>query len=156
MIPRYIILHCSATPDGQEFSWDAIKRYHVHNRGWTDIGYHYGVEYNAGNLVLLQGRKPWVMGAHCKAAKRNGDSLGVCVVGQFDDEPPSNEVFETAVRFLAQLCFVFRISPMNVRGHREYTDMKTCPGSKWDLTKTRSRVEGLLQFAPDIGIYMEG
>jgi len=41
-----IIVHCSATREGQDISSDTIRRWHVDGRGWSDIGICYigGVE----------------------------------------------------------------------------------------------------------------
>ena len=32
-----IIIHCSATREGQDISVDTIKKWHVEGRGWSDI-----------------------------------------------------------------------------------------------------------------------
>ena len=36
-----IIIHCSATPRGKDFSAEVIRDWHVKGNGWSDIGYHY-------------------------------------------------------------------------------------------------------------------
>ena len=40
-----IIIHCTATPEGKDFTVDDIRRWHTTpasegGRGWSDIGYH--------------------------------------------------------------------------------------------------------------------
>ena len=35
-----IIIHCSATPEGKDFTVDDIRRWHL-ARNFADIGYHY-------------------------------------------------------------------------------------------------------------------
>lgn len=144
MIPQKLILHCSATADGASYSWDAIREYHIYTRGWSDIGYHYGLEQYGHQLIIMRGRKPWVQGAHCKAAGRNLDSLGVCVVGEYDEVAPSLAVYTATVRLLAGLCWAFHIQPGDVHGHREFESAKTCPGLKWDLDEVREDVARLL------------
>jgi N-acetylmuramoyl-L-alanine amidase len=156
MTPAYLILHCSDTEDGPGYSWDAIRRYHMasppQGRGWSDIGYHMGLERLGPHLVLVPGRRPDVEGSHCVAAGRNHDSLGLCVVGKFDDEPPSPETYSATVMVLAALAFAFRIPVNNVRGHREYEDAKTCPGLCWDLDRVRADVAALLSREPLVGV----
>ena len=154
MIPKYIILHCSATEDTGTASWEAIRDFHMNMRGWRDIGYHYGIEEFGDELVLLRGRRPFDMGAHCRAAGRNRDSLGFCVVGDYDEEPPSEERYTAVVAVLASLCFMFGIDPDNVRGHREYEDNKTCPGLMWDLEKTRRDIRYAILHDLNLGDYL--
>lgn len=36
-----IVVHCSATPEGKDFTVDNIRDWHINGRGWKDIGYHY-------------------------------------------------------------------------------------------------------------------
>lgn len=144
LIPSKIILHCSATADSDSLSWEAIRRYHVDTLGWDDIGYHYGVEYYNSELIYKRGRLPHIMGAHCKAAGRNRDSLGVCVVGKFDDVAPSDDKFDAAACLVANLCFVFGIDPDNVYGHSQFEPHKTCPGKKWNMDLFRGEVEHAL------------
>lgn len=140
LIPKKIILHCSATRDTDSLSWNAIKEYHVRTLGWDDIGYHYGIELLNGEFVYLHGRPPFVKGAHCKAAGRNSDSLGVCVVGNYDEYAPGDDRFDATISLLANLCFVFDIPASEVYGHREFEPMKTCPGLKWDMDLVRQEV----------------
>jgi hypothetical protein len=69
-----IIIHHTAT--AQETTVSSIRNYHMHNRGWRDIGYHYLID--GGGFVRL-GRPERLSGAHCKG--NNRDSIGVAVIG---------------------------------------------------------------------------
>lgn len=145
LTPSHLVLHCSATVDGRSYSWDAIRRYHVDTLGWSDIGYHAGVEMVGRRLVMVRGR-PWTQqGAHCAAAGRNRDSLGLCVVGRYDIYPPSPELHRAVCRALAWICVVAGIAPEMISGHREWDARKTCPGTAWDLDATRVEVGKLVR-----------
>ena len=135
MVPGKIIIHCSATPDGREVSWGAIRRFHVEQRGWRDIGYHYGIELVGDYYEILQGRFPDEEGAHCRG--QNYDSIGVCLVGSFDEQPPPEAQIERAIHLVAWLCRRFVIPAKYVYGHREFDPKKTCPGAAFDLDKFR-------------------
>ena len=71
-----IILHCSATREGQHIDVDTIRDWHVNGRGWSDIGYHY-VVYLDGSVH--EGRPVERSGAHTKGL--NSTSIGVCYIG---------------------------------------------------------------------------
>ena len=43
---KEIIVHCSATREGQDISVDTIRKWHVEGRGWSDIGYHFYIDIN--------------------------------------------------------------------------------------------------------------
>lgn len=141
IVPRAIVLHCSGTEDSETVSWGAIRRFHTGTLGWDDIGYHYGIEWVGTKYVLHRGRKYNVPGAHCKDDHMNWKSVGVCVVGEFDEAAPSAILFDTVTRFLAVLCVVLSIHPTSIYGHREFNQGKTCPGKMWNLDSVRNVVQ---------------
>lgn len=117
--PTKIILHCAASEDSlkTKFSFEACKRYHVEERGWRDIGYHF---YITRDGEVHKGREFNEVGAHCKG--QNDKSIGVCYEGSH---------FPTVIQIDA-LCNLYRTFK-NVyklddwHGHYEYTN-KECPG----------------------------
>ena len=74
----YIIVHCTATKEGNEVSVDEIRSWHK-QRGWSDIGYHYVVCLNG---EVNDGRDVDISGAH--ARNYNSNSVGVVYVGGLD------------------------------------------------------------------------
>ena len=70
-----IIVHCTATPEGKDYTVEDITRWHK-ERGFKTIGYHY-VVYRDGSVH--EGRTLADVGAHCKG--HNAHSIGVCYVG---------------------------------------------------------------------------
>lgn len=72
---KEIIVHCSATPEGKDFTVADIKRWHL-ARGFSDIGYHY-VIYRDGSIHV--GRSENISGAHCTG--HNTISIGICYIG---------------------------------------------------------------------------
>ena len=57
-----IIVHCSATKAGQDFTATDIDRWH-RERGFNGIGYHYVIRLDG---KLEKGRDVTLAGAHCK------------------------------------------------------------------------------------------
>ena len=55
---KEIIVHCTATPEGKDYTVNDIRRWH-REKGWSDIGYHYVIYRNGlvatGRDVDLQG-----------------------------------------------------------------------------------------------------
>lgn len=70
-----IIVHCSATAEGKDFTIADIRKWHL-ARGFSDIGYHY-VIYRDGSIN--KGRDESKIGAHCTG--HNSNSIGICYIG---------------------------------------------------------------------------
>ena len=70
-----IIVHCSATKAGQDFTATDIDRWH-RERGFNGIGYHYVVRLDG---KLEKGRDVSLAGAHCKGWNKR--SIGICYIG---------------------------------------------------------------------------
>ena len=119
-----IIIHCSATPEGQEFSVDDIRRWHL-QRGFADIGYHF-VIYLDGSVHV--GRPLAKAGAHCKG--HNAHSIGVCYIGGVatDSKTPKDTRTDAQKASLVKLITELRQQFPNasVHGHREFAN-KACP-----------------------------
>ena len=49
-----IIVHCTATPEGREVDVDEIRKWHVDERGWSDVGYHFHIKLDAMQVVCLK------------------------------------------------------------------------------------------------------
>jgi len=155
-----IVVHCSATKDSGTVSWDAIRKYHMREKRWSDIGYHFGIEMIDSNIVILRGRHPATKGAHCRMGGYNSRSLGVCVVGKYEDEPPSKYLLNVTIDLLTKLCFLYGVVSSNVLAHSEIDDRKTCPGAAWSMELLRAKLYrnllyGGVQDIQDINVITE-
>jgi hypothetical protein len=128
MIPEYIILHHSLTKDSQTVSWQAIRRYHKYTLGWSDIGYHFGIELINNHLEILIGRLWNISGAHCKEQGMNGRSVGVCVVGNYDIDYLPSDTFDLTVKLVKQIQDTWSVSKTKVMRHSDFATYKSCPG----------------------------
>lgn len=132
-----IIVHCTATPEGRDFTVQQIREMHVKGNGWRDIGYHYLV-YRNGDV--MPGRPVEQIGAHCK--NHNAHSIGVCYVGGCDahkrlpnGQPVPKDtrtpIQKTALRqLLKRLKEIYPAA--KIHGHRDFAN-KACPS--FDATK---------------------
>lgn len=120
-----IIIHCTATAEGKDYTVDQIRQWHVKGNGWKDIGYHY-VIYRDGSIH--PGRPIDQIGAH--TTNHNTGTIGVCYVGgcAADGKTPKDtrtpQQKAALVELVRSLKTVFGIS--KVSGHREYA-AKACP-----------------------------
>lgn len=140
---KYIIIHHSQTADGKTLSWDDIRVYHKFVQRWRDIGYQFGIELIENDYEYLVGRMLLEEGAHCATDGMNTKSIGICVVGNFDLEPPRLIQLNMLTRLVRSLQLLFNIPYSNVLGHREVTDYKTCPGKLFDMNAFRAGLKAL-------------
>lgn len=124
------MIHHSATKDSGTVSWGAIRRFHVETNGWSDIGYHLGVELVGDHYEVMLGRAFDRDGAHCYQDAMNTKALGVCFVGDYDAAPPPNEMLVFAAMKLRPIMRDLGISAdaEHVRRHGQHAP-KTCPGT---------------------------
>lgn len=141
MIPEYIIIHHSLTKDSKTLSWPIIRRFHMGNkRRFRDIGYHYGVEKVKDRIEVLVGRLMNETGAHCIPDHMNYKSLGICVVGNFNETPPDVAIWDKTILLVASLAQLLHIPADKIKGHREVDLNRTCPGKYWNMDVFRSVV----------------
>ena len=124
---KRIILHCTATPEGKHFDVATIRRWHVKDRGWKDIGYHY-VIYIDGSVH--EGRPVEQVGAHTSG--HNSDSIGVVYVGGVDKNGKAKDTLNEAQEVaMVNLIKAQREEhgEMSLHGHNEFA-AKACPSFK--------------------------
>lgn len=120
---KEIILHCSATKEGADFSAADIRRWHL-QRGFNDIGYHFVVRLDG---TVERGRDINVTGAHC--LNHNKRSIGICYVGGLDraGRPADTRTDAQRLALPALIRRLRRHHPSaTIHGHREFA-AKACP-----------------------------
>lgn len=121
---KEIIIHCSATPEGKDFTVSDIRRVHL-QRGFSDIGYHY-IIYRDG--TIHKGRNEYVIGAHCTG--HNTISIGVCYIGGLskDGKSPKDTRTKEQKASLLSLLRELKNKYPNVRIYPHYKFAnKACP-----------------------------
>jgi N-acetyl-anhydromuramyl-L-alanine amidase AmpD len=123
-----IIIHCAATKASMDIGYDEIRKWHVDQNGWDDVGYHFIIRRNG---KLEKARPEGYSGAH--APSHNSRSIGICLVGGMaDDGGPENNF--TLEQFLTLKDLVNMIMEKysditEVLGHCDVQENKpNCPG----------------------------
>ena len=130
---KELIVHCSATPEGKDYSVDTIRQWHL-QRGFSDIGYHY-VIYRDGSIHI--GRDESIIGAHCTG--HNTNSIGICYIGgcASDGITPKDTRTEAQKNSLLKLLSELKkkYPKAVIHSHKDYAN-KACPS--FDATKEYS------------------
>ena len=125
-----IIIHCTATREGLDFSIGQIRKWHQ-QRGFSDIGYHYIIHRNGS---VEDGRSVDIAGAHC--AGHNTHSIGVCYIGGVRKDGHTAEDTRTVPQKEALVALLKALKKSfpnaKIRGHRDFAN-KDCPS--FDATK---------------------
>lgn len=134
---KYIVLHCSATREGQRVTVAQIDQWHK-ARGFRKIGYHFVIGLDG---QIHKGREIAEIGAHVTG--NNSNSIGICYVGGLNaaGKPKDTRTEEqrAAIFYLLQrLCEQF--PKAQILGHRDFSPdlngngiiephewMKACP-----------------------------
>lgn len=125
-----IIIHCSATREGDDsIDAEVIDRWHK-ARGWKGIGYHFVVLIDG---TIETGRMLNKCGAHTKGL--NCSSIGICYIGGVESEKDSKGKFppkdtrtaEQKDSLLKLLSVLRKMYPeAKIHSHRDFA-AKACP-----------------------------
>ncbi len=124
-----IIVHCSATKEGNNVTAATIDQWHK-DRGWKGIGYHYVVALNG---TIEYGRSIYETGAHVR--NHNKGSIGICYIGGVETDRGSNgkwiakdtRTLEQKESLLLLLKTLKKMHPeATIHGHNEFA-AKSCP-----------------------------
>jgi len=128
---------------------DKIVLHHT----WDTIGQWERGEVSTKYYKKLYEGKGWAFGPHLFVApegiwlftdiknqgthanKGNEESIGIEMVGRYDDTYPKGKIWENTKAVLRTLIKKFNLKPKDIHFHREYNPKKSCPGrlltKKW-------------------------
>jgi|GEM_PF-681066 len=134
----HIIVHHTGA---EEKDARQVKRFHL-SVGWRDVGYNYILERD-GRVV--EGRPLDLPGAHCRAGDMNRRSIGVSLIGNLDNHPPTRPQVDVLPVLLRELMALHNIPGQRVLGHREVPGAATsCPGRYMDMHALRRKLAVVL------------
>lgn len=130
---RYIVLHHSAHAEG---SLAQLDRDHRERLGTAGCGYHFvignGSQSPDGQVEVALRWSEQKPGAHCRDSRIpeiNEDGIGICFVGNLDQEAPTDRQVAAARALVAYLQDRYAIPASNVQAHSHVAKTATsCPG----------------------------
>jgi len=148
-----IAIHHTAGPSSQ--TPDTIANYHVNIRHWGGIGYHFLIKPN-GTVCYVGDVK--TQRAH--VANLNHKYIGVCMIGDFTNEPPTNEQLRSVYLLNKELVDVdgrFNMTWGEVKRHNQLC-ATACPGATWPTWWEKVLKDGktCLELDKDIPTEIEG
>lgn len=125
---KMTVLHNSGTAAKSDKGLTTVKSFNSYHlsKGWKCIGYHWIISTDG---IIYAGRKMDYLGSHA-GSKGNPNSIGVCLVGNFEssDRPTEKQKEAFAALHLALHKRFYNKANLTVRFHREF--MSTgCPGN---------------------------
>ncbi len=134
-----IVVHHSATAGGDVASIDAVHRSQKDRSGvaWRGIGYHFvvgnGRPMADGEIKPTFRWREQIAGAHTSAGDYNQQAIGICLIGNFDEQPPTARQLAAARSLVAALAARFSIDRSDVVRHGDVQATR-CPGRlfPWD------------------------
>lgn len=129
-----ITIHHSA--GGSSETIEGIANYHVNEKGWKGIGYHFVVDrdgqpHQVNDLTALS----WHNGTN------NVNAIGICVMGNLELRGATSRQYD-AVAFIVDSLKKNKELPRLYRcvGHGEYRGHTSCPGRFFNMATFRGRV----------------
>ena len=123
---HYLVVHCSATPEGRDHTAKDIDDWHK-QRGFNEIGYNYVVRLDG---TVEEGRDVNKIPAH--VTNHNKDSIGICYIGGIDrntlqpKDTRTDAQKEALKRLLLELRALY--PDAKILGHRDFAGVaKACP-----------------------------
>ncbi len=114
-----LIVHCTDSDIASHDNYKTIRKWHVEENGWSDVGYHFLI-LKSGEVVIC--RPIHIKGAHCK--KHNSNSIGICLTGKNNF---SEKQFSSLKKLVSELKIEFGLNDYDILGHKDLDKNKTCP-----------------------------
>jgi N-acetyl-anhydromuramyl-L-alanine amidase AmpD len=145
---EYVVLHHSATNEGNANNFD---RYHREEKKWSHgLAYHFviGNGNGSGNGEIEVGDrwKKQIHGAHTANMDLNRISIGICLVGNFEeDNKPTDNQLKSLISLITYFSKRYNIPESHIVKHSQVRQKGTvCPGKNFPYRQLINEVNTLL------------
>ncbi len=137
---RHIVIHHSASEGG---SVEAIDKQHK-GRGWDGVGYHFvignGDGMGDGEIESTFRWRGQTHGAHAGNNEYNQHGIGICLIGNFEEEQPSAAQLASVKRLVSVMKHEYGIPSDEVIAHRD-VKATACPGRNLPIAEISQSFE---------------
>jgi N-acetyl-anhydromuramyl-L-alanine amidase AmpD len=136
---KYLVLHHTATDHDSVATIDRVHRQRKDKQGqpWVGIGYHFvignGHGMEDGQIEPTFRWQKQLAGAHAGVGRYNDAGIGICLVGNFEEQQPTKKQFAAVNELVSSLRTQFEISPTSIVGHNQVKATE-CPGKHLSVT----------------------
>jgi len=133
---KYIVIHHSASPSASVKGMDYYHRVERHME--NGLAYHFvignGHSMKDGEIAIGHRWSAQLDGGHLASEALNKKAIGICLVGNFDQDRPTRKQLESLHALVECLLARCRLSPDAVRTHQQINPIYTrCPGRNFPL-----------------------
>ena len=135
---KYIVIHHSGTKRG---SASGMDRYHREERHMENgLAYHFvignGHGMPNGKVEVGHRWKKQLNGGHVASESLNTQSIGICLVGDFERDKPSKQQLESLHSLCKYLTHTCVLPPTAIRSHAQINTKPThCPGKHFPMVR---------------------
>ena len=134
---KYIVIHHSGVDEG---TMQGMDRYHRDERHMEHgLAYHFvignGAGMGDGEIGVGQRWREQLNGGHLASEKQNTYSLGICLVGNFDQTKPTARQMQSLITLTQALMKRCNLTTSSIRTHQQINVVRTrCPGRYFPTT----------------------
>ena len=121
----WIVIHHTgdANTDNPTLHWQAIRQYHILQKGWDDIAYHMGVgeEPQTSCVAVYKGRSFELYNCHALGFNKTPAylTIGIVLLGNYDLKEPSSSAWSKLKEIVYETAQKYAIPSSRIIGHRD-------------------------------------
>jgi N-acetyl-anhydromuramyl-L-alanine amidase AmpD len=142
---RYVVIHHSGTTRGnvQSIHQEHRQRRDADGNHWLGIAYHFVIGNGEGMADgAVEATFRWseqIHGAHAGNSLVNARGIGICLIGDFEKQPPTKAQLRSVTELVQELAAKYQIPRSGLIGHSSVR-ATACPGRLFPLERIRKLI----------------
>ncbi|HAV64347.1 MAG TPA: hypothetical protein DCY13_18515 [Verrucomicrobiales bacterium] len=144
---KHIVIHHSSSKLDSPAIMDRHHRQVRHME--NGLAYHFviggsGPRMKDGDIFIGDRWRGQLQGGHVASERLNQESIGICLIGNFNEEKPTSRQMESLAQLVEYLMDRCGLQPADVDTHTHINPKPTqCPGKHFSLADLRKRISRL-------------